>query len=218
MKNIQINKKWLNIIALLLLVISLSSCSATGYWWGEQKDYHWGWIEYENPWDAACVSFFAPLSTMFGFGDFNFAATIIGYLWFLALPSALLYLFGSTDDIGGVKNYDVIVDGKRHNVTDYSESYSLSGTGSSDRGHRWADIIVFLIFSIIIYCILYRWITGWFDELNMLFKVVIGGGIIVLLYNLRGILLPISSLAKYISWAFCSIDFILGILVTLWIY
>ena len=43
------DKKWLNAIALLFLSVSLSSCSATGYWWGRPDDYS---TSFKSPWCA----------------------------------------------------------------------------------------------------------------------------------------------------------------------
>ena len=229
MKNILLNKKWLGIITLLFLVISLSSCSAFGYWWGEYQEEEWGisgtgtyeyWGEskdFQSPWDAVCGAVFSPLVNLIPSRKDNFMLTLTGFMWFLGLVSAFLYFLGRTDDVGGVKNYTVKIDGKSHSITDYSGAYTMHGTGSVERGNSWAERIICFLFCLYIYCLLYNWITGWFDDPRMLIKVIIGGGIIWGLYCIWGILLPIANLVKYISWVFCTIDFILGVIVTLWI-
>lgn len=221
MKNIQINKKWLSIIALLFLVISLSSCSATSYWWGESMSYQydeWEQQDYDNPLSSWMWSILTSIGCLFDSNiKCNFFTFITGLLWCIAIPSLFFYIAGRADDVYGTKYYDIEVDGKKHSVTDHSEEYVAYGTGSVERGHSWSDRVIGFIFSIYLYYLTYSWITGWFDDLNMLFKVIIGGVIIVVLFRLWGLLIYLANITKYISWIFCPIDFILGVLVTLWI-
>ena len=176
-------------------------------------------IEFENPVEAGIAAATTPLSFV-GANDhtYSFTSSIIGSIWFIAIVSLLAFSRGAINDTAGVKNYDIEVDGKRHNVTDYSGEYEIKDTGSVERGERWANNIITFVFCLVIFYILYNWIKGCFDSINLFFKVVIGGGIIYALYCWWDTIHSFTKPIIYISFAFCAIDFCLGVLVMLWIY
>lgn len=217
MKNILLNKKWMCIIALLLLVISLSSCSATGYWWGEYQEKetsftqygtkeYWGTpIDFNSPWEAAWECIFAPVSSLTGIYKYNFIFIIISVFWLFGLVSALVYL-GSERNYRG-KSYSITIGGKKHIIEDNVDLIK----------NRWDNKAIIYMLIIIVFFILYNLITGWFDDLNLFFKLLIGCISAVISKGLCSLVLPFVETFKLISWYFIAVDYVLAIIVTLWI-
>lgn len=193
------DKKWLNAIALLFLSVSLSSCSATGYWWGRPDDY---FTSFESPW-CAMLSIEGP------FEIFNLS------IWLISLVGLVFYIFGANDDVYGGSHW-VTINGKTHHVINHDEVKTVSGTGSSERGERWGDnILAFILYAIIFY-FLYTTITGWFGGGNALIAIIMGIIYISCLTVVHSKIRPIINTIKYIAWVYTAIDFVLGTLVYLW--
>lgn len=219
MKNTLLNKKWMCIIALLLLVISLSSCSATGYWWGTDYEGLDLGRSNESPFEAFIGVIMAPIAALFP-NDYNFVSIIVGVFWLFGLSSAVQYFSGSTDDIRGVKTQDVYKPNsftRVYTIKDYSEAYIASGSGTKERGHSRANNIISFFLFLLPFLFIFKLILGWFDGLNMLFVIIIGAISAVLSIVLYyGILSSYKETFKYICWYFCAVDFVLGVIVTLW--
>ena len=217
MKNILSNKKWLNIITLLFLVISLSSCSATSYWWG--IDWEGIDLDKETPFEAFLSAITAPIFSLFS-NEFNLVTIIVGVFWLFGLSSAIQYLYGSSDDIRGVKTKDVYKPNSLEKVctiTDYSEAYTVAGSGTKERGHSRANNTISFFLFLLPFLFIFKLILGWFDDLNMLFVIIIGAiSAILSIFIYYGILSQYKETFKYVCWYFCAVDFVLGIIVTLW--
>lgn len=199
MRKILLNKKCLDIIALLFLVIFFSSCSAAGYWWGRPEEYI---SDFESPW-CAMVSIEGP------FEVFNFT------IWLISLIGLIFYFFGTADDAYGGSHW-ITINGKTHHVINHDEVKTISGTGSSERGERWGDnILAFILYAIIFY-FLYTTITGWFGGGNALIAIIMGIIYISCLTVVHSRIRPIINTIKYIAWFYTAVDFVLGTLVLLW--
>lgn len=91
--------------------------------------------------------------------------------------------------------------------------FACSKGADLEWANKFSDIVFPYILGLVIFIPLFIWITGWFDELNMLMKIVIGGVIALFLFRFRGIISPIANGLKHIAVVFCIIDFILGIII-----
>lgn len=217
MKNILVNKKLLTIITLLLLVISLSSCSATGYWWGEYqekettftqfgtKEYWDTPIDFNSPWEAGLESIFAPVISLIGLHNYNFIFIIISVFWFFGLASALVYIGSNHNNRG--KSYSITIGDKKHIIEDNGDLIK----------NRWDNKAIIYLLILIVFFILYNLITGWFDDLNLFFKLLIGCISAVISKGLCSLVLPFVETFKLIAWYFIAVDYVLAIIVTLWI-
>lgn len=208
----RIFKKYLGCLIIIFLTITLNSCSAAGDQFIEYPDIN-------SPWTGCVIPLCeSALNSLLGISLASkpILMIIIGHAWFIGLTSFLLFLYGKRDDIEGINYYNVTVNGKIHFVSDTRDAYQVEGSGSTERGLRWGAGVTALFFCINIYWLIYYWITNNITDLNMLYKVSIGGVIILLLYYLWNILSAIARIAMFVCWAFCSVDFILGVMITLW--
>ncbi len=217
MKRIKSNKKWINIIVLFLLILLLNSCSAIGYWWGDVSDDP---FDFDTPTGAAVGSSMATLTHLIALDEIecNFVSFIVGFFWLFGSVSALMFLVGLAGTTIGVKEhsiYDKTGTEKLFTVRDTSEARYTPGTKKD--GLRCARMALLPLFFIILLCFLYNSITGWFDDLNMFFKLIIGILTAIISFKFTAFLSSYLKQFKLICWAFCAIDLILGILVTLWI-
>lgn len=203
MKNIFANKKLLTIVVLLLLVFFFSSCSATSYWWGtdsEGRDF-----DNDNPFEACLAAILAPIFSLFP-NESNLVIIVVGIFWLFGLSSALIYM-GSNPNYSG-KSYRITIGGKEHIIEDNCDLNK----------NRWDNKVIIYLLFLIVFIFLYNLITGWFDDLNLFFKLIIGCISAIITKGLCSLVLPFVETFKLISWYFISIDYVLGIIVTLWIY
>lgn len=219
MRNINSNKKRINIIALLLLVLLFNSCSAIGYWWGDVSSN--SYFDCETPVSAVGASTLATLTQLIALDEnigCNFVSFVVGFFWLFGSASALMYFVGLVGTTVGVKEhsiYDKTGTKKLFTVKDTSEAKYIPGT--KEEGQGCASMTLLLLLFIIPLCFLYNSITGWFVDLNMFFKVIIAIVSAIISFVITALLSSFLEQFKRFCWYFCAIDFTLGCIITLWI-
>lgn len=205
-------RKYLSCFIIIFLTIILNSCSAAGDQFIEHPDIN-------SPWTGCAIPLCeSALNSLVGksLASKPILMIIIGHAWFIALISFFPFIYGTINDLEGVNHYSVTIDGKTHFVSDTRDAYPIEGSGSTERGIRWGARVTGIFLCINIYWIIYHLITNNITDLNMLYKVSIAGVIILLLYFLWNMISAIARIAMFVCWAFCSVDFILGVMITLW--
>lgn len=196
MKNILLNKKWLGLIALFLLVLCLSSCSGIGYWGCDDARYPW-------------------IPEILDCDDFSFFPFLSTVSWVISIIGVVSFFMGKWDDYEGGSHW-ININGKTHHIINYDEITSIDGTGSTKRGHSWSNnILAIALYAIVAYFI-YTTLKDWFGGINGLVAVILGIVYIFSIINIHSKVKPIIGTVKIIAWIYTAIDCILGTLILLW--
>ena len=198
MKNILLNKKWLNVMALLLFILTLSSCcSAVGYWAMPDADYPV--IE----------------EVMLEGEKLGFWGTLNAVLWAIAIIGKIAYWCGVADDTYG-GHHSVKIDGKWHNYYNPEEARTIAGTGSPERGHRWGNLLLGIFLYIAIFILIIKGLKCCFDKLNLLFIVILALIYIASIINVHPKIVKYIGFVKQFAWRYFIIDCILGLIILLY--
>lgn len=175
-------KKVLISIILLLFVFSLSSCTA-------------GVLLYHSSSDTSMI-----------------VRWICMTIWALSVIWLLLYIFGRMDDSIYRHNFkQVKVDGgKWHDIETSEHVGFVPGTGSEERGVRWANNGLLTAIYIMLFLGQYLLFESWIGDVKNIVYVLIVGGILFELILIFDFLKRNIASIKYLLWTFCAVDFVVG--------
>lgn len=135
-------------------------------------------------------------------------------VWILSAISLVAYWLGITDDsVGGHHYKDVQVDnGKWHTIHTYNpeEARRIHGSGTEERGNRWADNIVLWGGILSLFFVQFDLLRSWVGSTKNIVYVIIVGAIIFELFCLFDFFKRNITSIRYLMYGFCAIDLVIG--------